>query len=247
MKVILSIDGRSAIPVRAIPYVMAWRLSPDALVKDLARHDHRNRRSNYLRAHQFDPGNGHPAMLPSEWEAILVKLNALEQRLDREFPSGSDALSYAAWREHAAWLLPSGCFVWQDEFETALMQNWLSASLDEHDQVHTWTPYPQMTQEMAARVLEGFQAVHSADESGEPEELAPWGPWPWGAYETSLLRELAEAARRFWVNYDPSDHTTAPRNEDVVSWLEERNVSTNSAKSIATILRCDGLRPGPRK
>ena len=71
--------------------------------------------------------------------------------------------------------------------------------------------------------------------------------WPWGGYSTELLEELAAAARRFWVNYDPADPTTAPTNADVKNWLVDRGVGERNAEVMATILRADGLRPGPRK
>jgi hypothetical protein len=75
----------------------------------------------------------------------------------------------------------------------------------------------------------------------------PTTKWPWGDYETRLLNELAAAAERFWVRYDPSDPTTAPTNEQVAAWLVTRDVTERTAKYIATILRRDGLPTGPRK
>ena len=72
--------------------------------------------------------------------------------------------------------------------------------------------------------------------------------WPWGEYETKLLQHLEAAANRFWVNYDPTDPGTAPVNQDVSNWLQaHRALSKNMADSIATILRVDGLKTGPRK
>lgn len=70
--------------------------------------------------------------------------------------------------------------------------------------------------------------------------------WPWGAYETGLLRELAAAAERFWARFDPGDSTTASTNEDVSEWLKARGVSARAAGAIATILRADGLPAGRR-
>lgn len=83
----------------------------------------------------------------------------------------------------------------------------------------------------------------------------PWQPeinldtknWPWGRYETDLLRKLAQAANRFWKNYDPADISTAPTNEQIEEWLIGQKVSQPSAKAIATILRADGLPTGRRK
>ncbi len=71
--------------------------------------------------------------------------------------------------------------------------------------------------------------------------------WPWGTHETSLLRHLGAAADRWWKLYDPERPDTAPTNKEVVDWLtNERGVTENIAKAIATILRADGLRTGPR-
>jgi hypothetical protein len=84
----------------------------------------------------------------------------------------------------------------------------------------------------------------------------PWHPepiilsnmdWPWGRHETDLLRKLAVAAQRFWSNYDPSDPSTAPTNQQVTDWLKGQGVSERTAEIMATILRADGLPTGPRK
>jgi hypothetical protein len=71
--------------------------------------------------------------------------------------------------------------------------------------------------------------------------------WPWGTHTTELLGHLAAAAQRFWVNYDPTDRTTAPTNASVSAWLVERGVPSSMADKMATILRPDDLPPGPRK
>lgn len=72
--------------------------------------------------------------------------------------------------------------------------------------------------------------------------------WPWGSYETKNLRILAEAAMRFWINYDPDDPTTAETNDTVSDWIQENyETSERVARAIATILRADGLQTGPRK
>ena len=84
----------------------------------------------------------------------------------------------------------------------------------------------------------------------------PWLPepitfsnmdWPWGRHETELLRKLAAAAHRYWSNYDPSDPTTAPTNQQIIDWLKGQGVSERTAEIMATILRADRLPTGPRK
>lgn len=89
----------------------------------------------------------------------------------------------------------------------------------------------------------------------EPEQVDPGqvdlvqssAAWPWGKYETMLLRKLAAATYRFWVNYDPTDMTTAPTNAQVITWLKSQGVAERTAEVMATILRVDGLPTGPRK
>lgn len=80
-----------------------------------------------------------------------------------------------------------------------------------------------------------------------PQADADRPKWPWGSHETQLLRHLAAAADRFWKNYDPSDPTTAPTNQEVIDWLVEHGVARRNAEVMASILRADGLHPGPRK
>lgn len=72
--------------------------------------------------------------------------------------------------------------------------------------------------------------------------------WPWGTHHTIALGDLEAAAHRFWKLYDPNDPSTAPTNDMVAGWLRtERGVSKEKATAIASILRADGLRPGPRR
>ena len=79
------------------------------------------------------------------------------------------------------------------------------------------------------------------------EESTPLGGWPWGTHETELLRKLAMAASKFWTNYEPSQPDTAPTNEQVSKWLEKEGVRKRNAQVMATILRANGLKTGPRK
>lgn len=94
----------------------------------------------------------------------------------------------------------------------------------------------------------GMKSVYQFDRRDPPAIDAPSGRWPWGNHHTELLGHLEAAAKRYWVNYNPDDATTAPTNKDVSEWLvSERNVSQKMAESIASILRPDGLPTGPRK
>lgn len=75
--------------------------------------------------------------------------------------------------------------------------------------------------------------------------------WPWGAYETALLRQLAATVEKFWVRYDPEDTTTASKSNDVVAWLTAQEVNgkpiaNRVAEVMAQMTRADGLPTGPR-
>lgn len=71
--------------------------------------------------------------------------------------------------------------------------------------------------------------------------------WPWGTYRTDLLDHLAAAVQQWWVNYTPSDNTTAPTNATVVDWLKTRHVAQGMAEKMASMIRADNLPTGPRK
>lgn len=88
------------------------------------------------------------------------------------------------------------------------------------------------------------QEMAAVSDSDAPRQ----GRWPWGDYETEMLRHLDAAVRKWWVNYDPTDPTTAPTNEELTEWLKkEFDMSQNVAGAMATILRADNLPQGPRR
>lgn len=93
----------------------------------------------------------------------------------------------------------------------------------------------------------GFKSVYQFDLDGDRAPSGILGRWPWGNHHTEMLGHLEAAAHRFWKRYDPSDKTTAPTNREIIAWLIERKVSKSMAEAMATILRIDGLPPGPRK
>ena len=72
--------------------------------------------------------------------------------------------------------------------------------------------------------------------------------WPWGNHHTEALGHLEAAGLRFWQWFDPTDPTTAPTNETVAEWLiSEHGLTKDRARSIASLLRADGLPHGLRR
>jgi hypothetical protein len=109
------IGEREALPVRAIPYVTGWAASPDQLAKDLSQPLSKDfsRLRNLVAYHLV--GDVPTVVAAREWDATVVKLNALEATLKQEFPDHD--IGFAAWREAAALQFPKEAFVWLDEFK----------------------------------------------------------------------------------------------------------------------------------
>lgn len=120
MKVVLTIDGRKAIPVRALHFAAGRRrdgtsrLSPDEIARVAAHQDTWHKAEAFGTYHLVD---GVPRRVtPSQWGQVVIDLEALSARLDAEQPI--DAVGYAQWKDDAIPLLPAGLFVWLDEFHT---------------------------------------------------------------------------------------------------------------------------------
>jgi len=110
------------------------------------------------------------------------------------------------------------------------------------------TVYEQEHAAHAATVQQANARIAELEREAAEAKNAAAHRWPWGSYETELLRKLSAAVQRFWVNYDPAERDTAPTNEGIKAWLKtDQGVqSDNIAAAIATILRADGLPSGRR-
>jgi len=111
-----TIGGREAIPVRAIPYITGWDISSDQVAKSLAQRE--SAAFSWLTtitAFHIRAGGSPVPVLPKEWDAVVVRLEALEADIRSKHPERPQG--YAAWRLKSAEQLPSGVFIWLDEFE----------------------------------------------------------------------------------------------------------------------------------
>jgi hypothetical protein len=116
LSVVILIQGREAIPVRAIPLLTYWEvLSPDDLAAALTGEDDFNQSFRDLRAYRLD--NGTPKSVPqSFWTNFVVReLSALSEHIKHAEVSHEDG--YNQWRQQSLAKLPAGTFVWKDEFE----------------------------------------------------------------------------------------------------------------------------------
>ena len=119
MNVIVVIDGREAIPVRAIPLLTDWEtMGPDAVAQAFTWDEHIYK-SEGFHAYQIENGTAKP--IGARWwkNVVCVQLDALHHELKRQEASGilSEQEGRRQWRIGSLPLLPAGVFVWKDEFE----------------------------------------------------------------------------------------------------------------------------------
>lgn len=185
MNVIVMIEGREAVPVRAIPFVTGRMMAPDDVARALARTTHFDKLEE-IKAYHLS-ADGVAAMLPKEWDVIVADLSILSDKLMATETIEQE--NYPVWRREATLLLPSACFLWRDEFEQAFRtasEQWLHHSEEREGEMEL-NFMPRIPQDLAAVVMEGFESLQKqADKT-----------WPWGDYETPLLRILARAVERW--------------------------------------------------
>jgi len=169
-RLIVQIAGREALPVRAIPYVTGWKLSPDAVAKNFARCAGGFPFSILENIDAFHLSSGSPVkIIPDEWTAIVVQIEALEARLNARFTD--DREGYAAWRNESVPLLPAEAFVWRDEFEKNFREDFSPDRLshtNKRAEAGELTYTPMLPDAVRDMVLEGFQGV-SATTAPLPE------------------------------------------------------------------------------
>ena len=119
MHVTIEINGRQALPVRAIPLLTDWRgLSPDQLAQILAGDSDHWPSFDGLTAYSLRP-DGSTEPIPPRWWAswVVRKLQATSDAIKAK--QASHETGYQQWRSESLAQLPAGVFVWRDEFEAA--------------------------------------------------------------------------------------------------------------------------------
>ena len=106
----LVFDNRNAVPVRLIPFMTGRQFSPDTIALILADDDDVHR--VFIPSYHLAADGSFHQMLPKEWDAISIDLDALSESLT----TPADDLS---WHEQSSRLLPASTFVWLDELEAA--------------------------------------------------------------------------------------------------------------------------------
>jgi len=180
------VDGRAAIPVRAIPLFTRWRMSPDELAAQLAR----SRPTAKLRnTHAYHLANAKPVRVRAvEWEPVVCRLEALEARIRRERPyeqsSQDEPEGLTEWIRESVVSLPDGVFVWHDEFVRDFVSDChrlmppeeieslrREAAADGTHYLLSYAPLELSQARVHVVVFEGFQhPVSSEPETGEADQ-----------------------------------------------------------------------------
>ena len=153
------IGEREALPVRAIPYVTSWQVSPDSIVRALAEPSTIKVGTN-LEIHNKHSlvaylmgDHGHYEPLPaSQWKDCAVALNSLTQKLKADERKDATDENYGPWRVAAILKLPDNVFVWLDEF-----QPWYSAT---RPMIHRGGDATRLGALLAARECPDLDARH---------------------------------------------------------------------------------------
>jgi hypothetical protein len=119
--VTITINGREAIPVRAIPLMTNWNLNAQQLAEALNFDDlffREKKETQPLSSYHLPDGVNPSRVLPAFWSRIRTLIDNLELQLDAEVEE-TQKDNYQAWVDESILLLPPGVFVWRDEFEAA--------------------------------------------------------------------------------------------------------------------------------
>ncbi len=186
---VVEVAEREALPVRAIPYVTGWTVSPDVVARDFARVNGVFQGLENTSSHHLV--NGEPTtMLPKEWDRYVAALQGLEADLKEKY--ANDEQGYAAWVSQSVAKLPAGVFVWLDEFTADFERaygpdRW--SLMDERSGDREINLSPYLEEGVLNAVLEGFErrqpvSTYSSDDShaGVVEflqngKLIDWGYW----------------------------------------------------------------------
>ena len=165
MHVVTNINGRDALPVRAIPLLTDWRgLTPDGLAQILAGGSDHWPSFDGLTAYRLQIDGSIEAIPPRWWQSWVVrKLNATSDAIKAK--QASHETGYQRWRSESLAQLPAGVFVWRDEFETAHTMEYgpegararsNPEGFDPSVHILNFNPHPDPAIATLGMVLEGF-------------------------------------------------------------------------------------------
>lgn len=180
MQVTIEINGRQALPVRAIPLLTDWcGLSPVKLAQILAGESDHWPSFDGLTAHRLH-SDGSIEPIPPRWWAswVVDKLQAASDTIKAN--RISHATGKQQWRSESLAQLPAGVFVWRDEFETAHTMEYgpegararsNPQGFDPSVHILNFNPHPDPAIVPPQLVLDGFVPISGAINQGRAQAL----------------------------------------------------------------------------
>ena len=179
------------------------------------------------------PADGH-SPLPEKWANLSIHAGKIGLLPSEELRFAFEA---AFWDGYIPETIDRLC-----NFEGTVLVD----AMFERDAIHEWLNFlgwqsaynfAPWRDESAAKATE-----KSADSNSQKAR------WPWGNYETNLLKLLPLVYEEHWQKYDPARPTTAPKSEVVVDWLVATHKAPRRvAEVIAQLFRADAIPNGPRR
>jgi len=248
---VVRVADRDALPVRAIPYVSGWTISPDVVAKNFAR----GQPSPFAKLQNTDTFHlvdGRPVkLLPKEWDRYVAGLQGLEAELRDQF--ANDERGYAAWVARSVAKLPQGVFVWLDDFTADFALNYgpdRLSIMDEREGDRELNLSPFLENETLNMVLDGFGARDPLPNYSGDDTIASIGEMVYNGrlidwrYWVENMPKLSPAeAARLMSGLDPDlyEDLTArpvPKNDPSRACAEARRI-----ERLATVQGISQLTP----
>jgi hypothetical protein len=163
------INGRKALPVRAIPHITSWqRYTPDKLARHFAL---LLPNQSYITITSYHlSGDAVVPMKPREWDMVVMRLDLLEIDLKSRYEL--DKRGLVIWYDCSVKELPAGVFVWYDEFKKAFLADRESTifceKLPGDDELNLTPLLDSANRKM---VMEGFENFSQEEPSSHPDEV----------------------------------------------------------------------------
>ena len=242
MSIIILIEGREAIPVRAIPLLTDWaRMSPDQVAAALAGDIEHHWEFSGLTACSIEGGD--VRSIPNTWWKNFP-CRALKAIADRiEHTQISSETGYQDWRRESLGALPAGAFVWKDEYEPTYYRTVgprstiFKIAVDDtqpEDDLPTYVKlqFDPFIPDLKTRhlVMEGFEALINAKHLlTTARGTNATEPAPAGAKPDGRMRIQAEAYE-LWIRLkasgaNPTVHSICG---SMAKWCADNNITTHT-------------------
>lgn len=195
-----SINNRELLPIRLMPFVFGFNLTPLDLAMLLA---HKQglawpvfRPEDELFAYHLDTEDSPSRMLSQEWLNFVsdIKVAARKLKLQETFEDEN----YRPWRLEALKLLPARVFVWKDEFEAVFQASFIRNGKTYSENANVETKelnfHPFIEPQYLPVIWEGFEALRLEPPATDQKTHNAKRTVKGGSQRSDLLSEEIAAA-----------------------------------------------------